>query len=394
MPPLVGATLDIDDVNLANSLLRNDKDWFKADIVKEYEAAFIKWNGSKYAFAFMGGRVALSACIYALGLNPGDEVILPGYTCVVVPNAFHFAGINTIYSDIELDTYGLDVSLVEGKITPKTKAVFIQHLYGLVCRDYEKIVALAKKYGLFVIEDCAQSAGAIFKDYKIGNLGDVAIYSTEHSKVITTVQGGFAVTNKEEFALRLKEHYDYAAYPDKRIVYNLLYNVIVDYLVQKDPLRWLKAEMFLFLNRDKIFDPITKEESCGVKPAHYGCKMPACIASIGLNQLKKIDYYNERRRCTAKMWDKWCDDNMYKKPLVLADSVPIFLRYPVLVEPEKKQNTSWAIKELGVKLGSWFISNIHPVNWKVAGCPNADKAVKQCVNFPCLMKGYNDQENH
>ena len=82
---------------------------------------FAKWNGSKYAFAFMGGRVALSSCIYALDLQPGDEVILPGYTCVVVPNAFQFADIKTKFCDIELDTYGLDASLIEEKIGSPNK---------------------------------------------------------------------------------------------------------------------------------------------------------------------------------------------------------------------------------------------------------------------------------
>lgn len=385
-PAFVSATIDIDDVVLAKRRLKDDKDWFKPGIVKEYESAFAAWNGSKYAFAFMGARVALSACIYALGLKPGDEVILPGYTCVVVPNAFHFAGIGIIYSDIELDTYGLDVSLVEGKITPKTRAVFIQHLYGLVCRDYEKIIDLAKKRGLFVIEDCAQSAGAVFKNRKVGNLCDVAIYSTEHTKVFTTIKGGLAVTNKETFALRLKEYYNQAVYPDKEFVRKLLHNVIVDYSVNKDFNRWWKAEVVRFLHKNSNLEFITGEEKRGIKPDNYECKMPGCIALIGLNQLKKLDYYNEKRRKSAIRWDKWCDENGYKKPLVIPDSLPVYLRYPVMVEPKKKRDASWALRELKVSLGVWFSSNIHPVNWQVDGCPNADKAVKQCINFPCLKE--------
>jgi dTDP-4-amino-4,6-dideoxygalactose transaminase len=145
-PSLGSVTLDHDDLLIAKSQLRNREGWFNPDIVKEYEDAFAIWNGSKHAFAFMGGRVALSACIYALNLKPGDEVILPGYTCVVVPNAFHFAGIKTVYSDIELDTYGLDASLIEEKITSKTKVILLHHLYGIVCRDYEQIIKIAKRH--------------------------------------------------------------------------------------------------------------------------------------------------------------------------------------------------------------------------------------------------------
>ncbi len=88
-PSLGSMTLDKDDVAIARQWLRNRADWDNKKVVSEYEAAFARWNGSKHAFAFMGGRVALSACIYALDLKPDDEVILPGYTCVVVRMRFN-----------------------------------------------------------------------------------------------------------------------------------------------------------------------------------------------------------------------------------------------------------------------------------------------------------------
>ncbi len=130
-PSLGSVTLDEDDVELARSWLRNRGAWYRKKEVEEYHQRFAEWNGSARAFSFMGGRVALSAIVYALNLKPNDEAILPGYTCVVVPNAFHFAGVKTIFSDIELETYGLDASLIESKAGPNVKAVVLQHLYGL-----------------------------------------------------------------------------------------------------------------------------------------------------------------------------------------------------------------------------------------------------------------------
>jgi len=393
-PSLGSATLDYDDLLIAKSQLRNREGWFDPNTVKEYENAFAKWNGSKYAFAFMGGRVALSACIHALQLKPGDEVILPGYTCVVVPNAFHFAGVKTVYSDIELDTYGLDASLIEEKITPKTKVILLQHLYGIVCRDYEQIIKIAKRYNLYVIEDCAPSTGAVFKNKKVGNLGDVAIYSSEQSKVFTTIHGGMAVTNDDLLAIRLKEYYNQASYPDANLIDKHLHSVMINYYSYKDTKRWWKGELIRLLYRNKIIISTTKEEEQGIKPSYYGSKMPSAIAAIGLNQLKKIDHYNEQRREIARKWDEWCKNNGYKKPLVIPDSIPVYLRYPVMVEPGKKSDTSWAYKELGVSLGVWFVSNIHPATWQVDGCPNADKAVKQCVNFPTfdVIQGKDNNE--
>lgn len=385
-PSLGSMTLDQDDVDIARTWLQDRANWGNLEIVRQYEIEFAHWNGSKYAFAFMSGREALSACIYALELQPGDEVILPGYTCVVVPNAFHYAGVKAVYCDIELDTYGPDVADVKKKITPKTRAILLHHLYGLVCRDYETILDLAERHGLKVIEDCALATGAEFKGVKVGNRGDVAFYSSEQSKVFNTIEGGIATTNESNLAGRLQEYYSSAPLPDNKWIEKQMYNVILNYYQCKHSKRWFLGNWAELKYGKYRLISTTKEEEEGIKPAYYGRKMPAPISAIGLNQLKKIDRYNEIRRQTAFQWDKWCEENGYQKPLVIKDSIPIFLRYPVLVEPEKKRDTSWAKRELRVKLGVWFVSHIHPVNWPVEGCPNADRAVKQCINFPCLIE--------
>ncbi|MGB9627201.1 MAG: DegT/DnrJ/EryC1/StrS family aminotransferase [Thermodesulfobacteriota bacterium] len=383
--PLGSMTLDYDDVKVAEEWLEKTTHWMDHKIVFEYETEFAKWNGSKYAFAFMGGRVALSACIYALDLKPEDEVILPGYTCVVVPNAFHYAGIKTVYCDIELETFGLNVDDVRKKITPKTRAILLHHLYGLVCRDYDAILEIADKFGLYVIEDCAQSTGAEYRGKKVGNRGQVSFYSSEQTKVFNTIQGGIATTNEERLVERMREYYNKAPYPDDSWIENQLYNVILNYYRFKHPQRWwLEDIVNIFYGQRRIIS-ITVDEEKGICPSHYGRKMPAPIAALGLNQLKKIEFYNEKRRLIAKYWDSWCERKGYKQPFIKSNSKPIYLRYPVLVEPEKKRDISWARKELGVELGVWFLSHIHPVPRGVEGCSQADVAVKKCVNFPCLM---------
>lgn len=375
-------TLDLDDVILARHWLKDHSHWVDQEVVSKYEAGFARWNGSKYAFAFMSGRVALSACICALDLKPDDEVILPGYTCIVVPNAFHYVGVKTVYCDIELDTYGLQADQIEKKITGKTRAILLHHLYGLVCRDYEAILSLARTYGLKVIEDCAQATGAQYKGQKVGNFGDVSFYSTERSKVFNTIQGGIATTNDHQLADRIGKYYEMAEYPDEAWVDRQLYNVLLDYYQIKHPHRLWLSDLAVAWYGGKYLMGVTREEECSIRPAHYGRKMPAAIAAIGLNQLKKIDHYNELRLQTASHWDRWCEVNGYKKPLVIEGSVPVYLRYPVLVEPEKKQDTTWASIGMGIQLGVWYISNIHPTQRIVEGCTNANIAVQKCVNFP------------
>jgi len=385
-PPLGSMTLDKDDVRIARQRLQQRKRWYDPDVVTAYEQSFARWNGSQFAYAAMGGRVALSACIYALDLKPGDEVILPGYTCIVVQNAFHYAGIRTVYSDIELQTYGLDVNRIEEKITPGTKAILLHHLYGLVCRDYEAVLDLARRRCLRVIEDCAHATGASYKGVKVGNYGDVAFYSSEQSKVFNTIQGGMAVTSSDTFAARLRDYFDKAPYPDEDWIDKQLSNVIMNYYQFKHPHRcWMAEIAELQYGRKRLISTSSDEEQ-GIRPAYYGRKMPAAIAELGLNQLRKIDHYNKERCSTAKQWDTWCETRGYDKPVVIEDSVPVFLRYPVLVEPEKKSDRSWALKELGVEPGVWFSGNLHPVNIQIDGCPNADRAVRQCINFPTLLK--------
>jgi dTDP-4-amino-4,6-dideoxygalactose transaminase len=128
----------------------------------------------------------------------------------------------------------------------------------------------------------------------------------------------------------------------------------------------------------------TSDEEEGKRPEHYGMLMPAPVASIGLNQLGKLDDYNRRRREAAEEWDAWCERNGYQRPLVLPESTPVFLRYPVIVEPEKKSNRLWAIKEMGFEPDVWFATHLHPAARTVSDCPNADRAVAGCINLPTL----------
>lgn len=383
-PSLGSTTLDKDDVEIAQKLLKDHTSWDNQSKVTEYETQFAQWNGSRYAFAFMGGRVALSACIYALDLQRGDEVIIPGYTCVVVPNAFTYEGIKPVYVDIELDTYGMDIQTIQKAITERTKAVMLHHLYGLVCRDYEAIINLAREFNLKVIEDCAHATGAEYKGRKVGNLGDVAFYSSEQSKIFNTIQGGICITNSNELAKRVGEFYRMAALPDEGWIENQLTTLILNYYCFKDPQRWWKCDVAEVLYGSARMESTTREEEQGIKPSYYGQRMPSPVAEVGMNQIKKIDQYNELRRVTAKRWDLWCEENSYKKPLVVDGSKPVYLRYPVIVEQEKKRDLSWVYMELGVTPGVWFVSNIHPINVHLAECRNANRAAACCINLPCL----------
>ncbi|MFQ5511116.1 MAG: DegT/DnrJ/EryC1/StrS family aminotransferase [Candidatus Krumholzibacteriia bacterium] len=384
-PAMGSASVGRDDVDLSREWLARRGEWYDPAPVRRYEKEFASWNGSSHAFAFMGGRVALSACIDALGLGPGDEVVLPGYTCVVVPNAFHYAGVEVVYADIELQSYGLDAGSLRSRLTPRTRAVMVQHLYGLVSRDYQEVLDIAAERGLYVIEDCCHAAGAEFGGVRVGNRGHVAFYSSEQSKVFSTIQGGMAVTNDAAIAGRLQGYQAQAPCPDEDWIDRQLHTVALNYYQFKHPQRWWRGDLAVLRHGRKRVVSTTAGECDGIRPEHYGCRMPAPIAALGSHQLEKVDTTNARRRGAAAHWNAWCEGAGYAPPVVVEGSVPVFLRYPVLVEPEKKGKRSWAKKELGVSLGVWFISHVHPATRRVDGCPNADEAVRRCVNLPCPL---------
>jgi perosamine synthetase len=310
---------------------------------------------------------------------------VPGYTCVVVPNALAFAGVSPVYADIEAETYGLDVTRLDRSVTPRTRAIVIHHLYGLVCRDYLATIEYARSRGLLVVEDCAQATGATLDGVPVGNRGDAAFYSLEQSKVLTTFQGGVAVAKDEAVAARLAEIRDRAPLPDPARTKDVLRNLIMNYTAFKDPQRWWRGDCAWLFQGGRRIETTTAGEIRGEKPEKYGARMPAALAAVASNQLRKVDFYNARRREHAARWDRWCDENGFERARVVPGSTPVFLRYPVLATPELKRNRRWSKRSLDVELGTWFVSQLHPSNRPVAGCPNAAVAVERCINFPTLF---------
>jgi dTDP-4-amino-4,6-dideoxygalactose transaminase len=147
-------------------------------------------------FIFFKGRVALYAILKAMGIKRGDEIILPGFTCVVVPTIIYL-GAKPVYVDIDPLTYNIDPDKIEEKITDKTKVILVQHTFGIPA-DMGRIAEFAKKYNLYVIEDSCHALGSRYKGREVGSFGDAAFFSSQWSKPVTTGLGGWAVINNEQ----------------------------------------------------------------------------------------------------------------------------------------------------------------------------------------------------
>ena len=377
-------TVSSSDIKTANFYLKHKHLYYDEEVIKKYENNFEKYNECKNAFSFAAGRVALSACIEALELKEGAYVMVPAYTCVVVPNAFWFRKLNILFYDIELDTYGPSLADLKRKWRPGVKAILIHHLFGIVCRDYEALIQFARDKKAYVIEDCAHSAGARYKGKRVGNYGDVAFYSSEQSKVYSTFNGGIATTNSDRLAEKMNDYYKCAPFPSTERVEKLLYSFKHCYLSQKHLLAYVFPQLYLYQYENKILPSTTKDEKSFNKPVYYGQRLAAPLAAIGSNQIRKVDFYNAKRRKRAKELRRWAIGQGYMPPLIIDNSEPVFLRYPLLGDGNERNRKLELSEELKSSVGEWFVSYLHPVPYAITDCQNASTAVKGCFNIATL----------
>ncbi|MCL2116180.1 MAG: DegT/DnrJ/EryC1/StrS family aminotransferase [Methanobrevibacter sp.] len=219
--------------------------------VAEFEKKFAKFVDAEYGVATSSGTTALHTALISCGIGKGDEVITTPFSFAATGNSILYTGARPIFVDIDFDTFNIDPHNIEEAITDKTKAIMPVQLYGQVA-DMDKISKIAKKHDLFVIEDAAQAHGAIYKDKKVGSLGNMACFSFYPTKNMTTSEGGMITTDNKELAE--------------------------------------KAKMIRAHGESKRY----KHAILG-----YNFRMTDIAAAIGLAQLKKIDKLNDKRIANA-----------------------------------------------------------------------------------------------
>lgn len=185
------------------------------DYIKRFEKTVCDTLGVKYAVATPSCTAALQLSLLTIGVKAGDEVILPDSTWVATANAISYTGATPVFVDVCEDDWTIDPDAVERAITPKTKAIIPVHLYGHPCK-MDRLNAIAKVHGLYVIEDAAQSMGSLYHGRHTGSLGDMACFSFHGSKIVVMGEGGVFTTNDEALYNRAKFLADVAKHPTKR----------------------------------------------------------------------------------------------------------------------------------------------------------------------------------
>ena len=190
-------------------LLSNQVNYWTGNECREFEKEFAAWAGCDYAVALANGTVALESALKALGIGPGDEVIVTPRTFLASVSCIVAVGARPVFADVDADSQNITAGTIRAVLTTRTRAIICVHLVGWPC-DMDPIMTLADEYGLKVIEDCAQAHGATYKGHSVGSIGHVGAWSFCQDKIMTTGgEGGMVTTNDREFWLRMWSYKDH-----------------------------------------------------------------------------------------------------------------------------------------------------------------------------------------
>mgnify|MGYP000365474628 CR=1 FL=1 len=311
--------------------------------VEAFEREFADYLGIKHSIAVANGTAALDVALKALKIGPGDEVITTPFTFIASANAILFQGARPVFADIDPKTFNLDPNGVLEKITDKTKAIVVVHLYGQPA-DMKAFKEIAEDYNLYLIEDCAQAHGAEFEEQKVGTFGDIAAFSFYPTKNMTTGEGGIVVTNDDELARRadlIRNHGQVEKYLHVGLGYNL--------------------------------------------------RMTNIAAAIGRVQLRKLDEWNSKRIENAKLLNGISKIKGLEPPYVDSRVKHVFHQYVIKVKedfPLNRDELAQKLREKGIGTGIHYPMPVHhqPLYQKLSYpknmCPNAVEASKRVLSLP------------
>jgi len=353
-----------------------------------YQEAFAEALGVRHASGFWKGRVALYAILKALGIREGDEVVLPGYTCVMAVNPITYLGATPVFVDIEPATFNIDPERIERHITPRTRLIIVQHTYGYPA-DLDAVQDISARKGIPFIEDCCLSLGSRHRGRLTGTLGLAAYFSFQWNKPYTSGLGGMAVTSDEQLAGRIRALVDREVLPPGRREVAMLRAQLAVYraaiyprttALAQNTFRWLTS-MGLVVGSSDLTEFLPQ------MPGGFFKGMSDLQARVGLRQLRRLDAIIAHRRRMALCYDRLLAERGW--PVVRPpDHVqPVLVRYPVRVA-DKPRALATAARHF-IELGSWFECPLHPIEtpmeaygYRQGMCPVAERACRETVNLP------------
>jgi perosamine synthetase len=311
--PVSRPFIDETDVQaVAAAVRRTDISGAGGSELKEFEKQFAEYCSVKHAITCSSGTTALHLCVRALGIGAGDEVLVQAFTNMATHFAVVYEGAKPVPIDSEARTLNIDVNKLEEKITPRTKAIVV-HIYGHPV-DMDPVMAIAEKHGLYVIEDCAEAHGALYKGKKVGSIGHISAFSFYVNKLLATGEGGAVTTHDDELAAKVRS---------------------------------LKALAF---GKDNKF----MHQDVG-----FNYRMTNMQCALGLSQLKKLDSIIEQRRALAQQYnDAFADLPELCLPIEESWAKNVYWMYNIVLRGSlvgKRTAFLAALKECGVEAREDFV---------------------------------------
>jgi perosamine synthetase len=365
--------------------------------VARFEQALQEYHGGFDAITFAAGRMALYAILKSMDLREGDEIILPGYTCVVIPNAIRRAGLTPVYVDISDRDFNMLPDGVAQAITAKTKAILAQATFGVPC-DMEALLDLSRRTGVPVIEDGAHAIGARWNGQRLGGLGYAAFFSTQATKMLSTERGGYVVTTDAELSRRVRSIQQQAPFGsveyERACLLRWCYRAALLGVPALRP-RLRVAEAVLTKLRVPGAATVLRYDADDYQAAvegrpfsPYPARMPNLMAYAGLLQLRRLEEdLAHRRRLVAYLEAELPGLGAQVARYDSTRARPSWVRFPFVVADRAK----WAagMERHGLPEGTWLNDPIHPKgsNWRTAGytrgqCPIAEKVSNHMLNVP------------
>lgn len=349
--------------------------------VKQFEKEMCEYLEVKNAISVGNGTDALVIALKALGIGKGDEVITSPFTFFATAESISAVGATPVFVDVRLDTFNIDPSKIEEKITSRTKAIMPVHIFGQPA-DMDEIMDIAKKHNLYVIEDACQAIGAEYKGKKIGTIGDIACFSFFPTKNLgCSGDGGMIVTNNDDLATICKALRTHGSGADGKKAYNLLNNIDEDTDVDD--------------NADNtVYNPLKYYNYL----IGYNSRLDEIQAAILRVKLKELDKWNDLRREHVKFYNESLKDTEFITPYEEKDVKHVYHMY--VLQSERRAEVVNYLKDNGIATGIYYPVPLHlqkvykGLGYKLGDMPNAEYLSERTFAIPVYPELSKEQREY
>lgn len=345
---------------------------------------------SQNSYLYYRGRVALYAILQGLGVGKGDDVVVQAFTCLAVPEAIMALGARPVYVDIEPNGFNMDAGDLESKITPQTRAVIVQHTFG-VPADMERIKYVVDKADVPIIEDCCHTFVSMYKGKIVGSFGVGSFYSFEWGKPVVAGIGGRAIINESNLNKKIQSQYKDYRLPSTVKLLRIQLQYFGFKLLYRPSLYWPVRNMFHMLGSigaaESNYNPVQENQVA----EDFCLKMPEPLQRRMARKLSNLDVLTRHSCWVSKQYQSRIESNVVAHPEIPGDCKTVFARYPLLAND--KDTLLEQARKAKVELADWYSTPIHPltgkdlklVRYEAGSCPNAEKRCRQVVTLPTYM---------